>query len=371
MTNNHPPPAIRVDHISKTYLGLDIDHKVSGVALWLSNITRLTGNRAEPTRALHDITFDVARGEILGIYGANGAGKTTLIKILSGLLVASEGRVEVDGRTDPQAIKDAISYVSTNGWMGLEWQLTARENLLLYGYLFGLGGKMLDVRITDALARLDLAADADKRISELSAGMRQKLTLARGLILRRPILYLDEPTVSLDVQTKRQVREVARDVARQEGVTVLITSHNPEDLSICDRILFLHRGERVGLGTPESLARPLAGIQALHLELAQGAAPRDAAPGAPRPGAAIDLDVLRTQMLALPGVRDAHLEIANGRRDNRVMRLVLKKSADLTSRIVDACIAANAPIVGMRTTPVTLNEVYEHHVRRHAHVSAQ
>ena len=239
---------IRVCGLGKTYRAIDVDRKDSGIALWLQNLSRLTSNAATATVALSDISFQVEAGEVLGIFGANGAGKTTLIKILSGLLRPDSGTVSIQGESAPDRLKGLVSYVSTNGWMGLEWQLTAYENLLLYGNLFGLGGAELRRRCDVALEMVEMTPNRHKKISELSAGMRQKITLARGLVLERPVLYLDEPTVSLDVQSSAHVRELVSDSSAAQGLTVLIASHNPVDLSICDRILLLHQGRLIAAG---------------------------------------------------------------------------------------------------------------------------
>ena len=131
---------IKLQNVSKQYSGITKeDH--SGIYLWVKNIISLTSNKARSHLALNDVSLTVDKGEVFGIYGANGAGKTTLIKILSGLLYPTSGKVEIDGKTENRHIKNTVSYISTNGWMGLEWQLTARENLILYGTMFGLHGK--------------------------------------------------------------------------------------------------------------------------------------------------------------------------------------------------------------------------------------
>ena len=121
---------IALNHVSKQYIGIS-GGKDKGIALWVKNLARLTSNRAAPILAVNDVSFTVDRGEVFGVYGANGAGKTTLIKLLSGLLAPTSGAVEVNGAAGYRRVKNMVSYISTNGWMGLEWQLTARENLLL------------------------------------------------------------------------------------------------------------------------------------------------------------------------------------------------------------------------------------------------
>lgn len=229
---------IVVAEVSKRYRGISYNGD-GGIYLWIKNIVNLTSNRASSILAINNLSFSVDQGEIFGIYGSNGAGKTTLIKLLSGLLLPSTGSVSIHGCTELKDIKNMVSYISTNGWMGLEWQLTAKENMILYANIFGISGKSLDLRCDEVLASLGMTEARDKLISQLSAGMRQKITIARGLIINRPIIFYDEPSVSLDVQSARELRALIQADAAHNHRTTIIASHNEEDLSICDKIKIL------------------------------------------------------------------------------------------------------------------------------------
>jgi ABC-2 type transport system ATP-binding protein len=344
---------ITVSNVSKTYQGYDIDHKESGFVLWAKNAFKLTANRATSVQALRDVSFQVARGEIFGIYGANGAGKTTLIKILSGLLLPDEGRVQVNGHAatshgGSDRIKEQISYVSTNGWMGLEWQLTAYENLLIYGTLFSLPRATLRARCDAALRRFGMYEARSKQISELSAGMRQKVTLARGFLLDRPILYLDEPTVSLDVPSAIALREMLA-APTDGGPTILITSHNPVDLEICDRCLLLSQGRVLAVGTMDELRAPLRGIQALHVTCANHRSGQER-------------ESLRRELLALDGVHSVWSDAVEGGTGQELTgqyRILIHQDRHPTGEIVDRFIAHELPIIAMRTQDVTLQEIYQ------------
>ena len=343
---------IDVSHVSKTYRGLSIDRKESGIGLWIKSAFRLTANRARTIRALDDVSFQIEPGEIFGIYGANGAGKTTLIKILSGLLLPESGSERVNGRTDIDEIKDQISYISTNGWMGLEWQLTVHENLKLYGHIFGIPTSELRIRCQGVLDRFGMAVEKDKHISELSAGMRQKVTLMRGFLPDRPILYLDEPTVSLDVQSSAALRQILVDAARRDGKTVIVTSHNPAVLSICRRIMLLHAGRVVALGSEAELASPLRGIKALHLTCANHqsiALPDDLVGG----------------LLRLGMVRDVQASVGNGKENTWHVDLLVDRDDHAASEVIDWFIAREIPIVRMRSTTLTLQELYAYYVDRY------
>jgi ABC-2 type transport system ATP-binding protein len=340
-------PAIQVAEVSKRYQAFDIDRKDSGLGLWFKNSLKLTGNRASATQALNAVSFQVEQGELFGIFGANGAGKTTLIKILSGLLRAEQGSVCVQGQNDVNRIKSLVSYVSTNGWMGLEWQLTAYENLLLYGNLFAVSGRVLRRRCDTILEQLGLAEVQHKFISELSAGMRQKITLARGLILDRPILYLDEPSVSLDVQSATLVRRMAVNLAAEEGKTILITSHNPVDLAICNRIMLLHQGRVLRVDTLDNLLAPLQEVATLHIAFISQSesGPNEASQAA---------------LAQLPSVRSITIEPPCGQRKRWLARLTINQTDQPINEIVDWFIAQNLPIMNLKLAPITLQEIYEY-----------
>ncbi len=350
----HPPidsPAIQVVSISKRYQAFDIDRKDAGVGLWLKNSLRLTSNRANATQALRGISFQVGQGELFGIFGANGAGKTTLIKILSGLLRAEQGSVRVQGQDDANRIKSLVSYVSTNGWMGLEWQLTADENLWLYGNLFGVDGRVLRHRCDTALEQLGLTEVRNKHISELSAGMRQKVTLARGLILDRPILYLDEPTVSLDVQSSAHVRSIAAGLAAEEGKTILVTSHNPADLAICHRLMLLYQGRVLKVDTLDNLLAPLQGVVTLHIAFIS---PVETGPSA----------VSQAALARLPSVQGVTIEPPNGQAGRWLARLTIRQTDEPINAIVDWFIAHNLPVMNLTIEPITLQEIYEYYIHQ-------
>jgi ABC-2 type transport system ATP-binding protein len=253
---------IRVESVRKIYEGYPAaGNEAGGIFLWLGQARRALRLTSEPPRrvvALDGIDLNVAPGEIVGLMGPNGAGKTTLIKILCGLVTPTEGIARVNGfdvATQQEAVKRSISYVSTTGWMGLEWALTVSENLLLYARLFGLHGTTASQRVTDALTAVGLAEHASKHVYQLSSGMRQRAVIARGLLVRTPVLFLDEPTVGLDPVTARDLRRLIReDLNGRYGQTVIITSHfAPELEALCGRVGILAAGKLLAIGPPATL----------------------------------------------------------------------------------------------------------------------
>jgi ABC-2 type transport system ATP-binding protein len=245
----------------------------SGVGLWIRSARRkLTTARVREVVALDRVDLQIDRGDVFGLLGHNGAGKTTLVKILAGLIAPSDGDARVDGisvREKPQLVKRAVSYVSTTGWMGLEWQLSVRENLLLYARLFGLERSEASRRADEALADVGLAKQSDQGVHQISHGMRQRLVLARGLLVRTPLVYLDEPTVGLDPVTASDIRRLIKvTINGKRRQTILLTGHYlPEMDELCDRLAVLHHGRILAVGTPAELKATVADRRVVTLRL--------------------------------------------------------------------------------------------------------
>src|SRR5205085_2152567 len=196
--------------------------------------------------ALNDVNLEVQPGELFGLLGSNGAGKTTLIKILTTLLAPSTGSAWVDGldvTRQTQAVRERINMVcggETSGY-GI---LTVRENLWLFSQLYGVARKEASYRIDRLLAAVGLAEWADTRISHLSTGLRQKMNFCRGFVTNPRILFLDEPTLGLDVTAARTVRKFVRNwMDERPGRTMVLTTHYlAEAEELCDRVAIVHRG---------------------------------------------------------------------------------------------------------------------------------
>lgn len=196
-----------------------------------------------PLQALRDVSFEAAPGEVVGLLGANGAGKTTLIKIIATLLLPTSGTVRIGGHdvvSRPAAARARLSVVF-GGDRGLYDRLSALDNLRFFGSLHGIGGD-LAARAREALAQVGLADRAHDRVERFSRGMRQRLHLAGGLLVRSPLLLLDEPTIGLDTVEAERIRETVRMLAG-DGTTVVLTSHYSRDIeTLASRIVLLQRG---------------------------------------------------------------------------------------------------------------------------------
>ena len=294
---------IHLEHITKTYEGVEQSLRGTklewqGPALWLRNLrraARLTSSAAPPVQALRDVSLTVRPGEVFGLVGPNGSGKTTLIKILGGLIQPTSGHGTVAGVSleQPQEIRTRVSYVSTTGWMGLEWPLTAEENVRFFATLCGMPAALARVRTEEALRDVDLWDDRGKYPSQLSNGMRQRVILARALLFRTPLVLLDEPTVGLDPITARAMLDLIRGPLRARGQTILLTDHQSVEMeAIADRIAVLGDGAIAMLGTPAELRARLGHLTVIEIhteemDLPTGHAPSSvvAATHTERPGA--------------------------------------------------------------------------------------
>ncbi|MBK7671754.1 MAG: ABC transporter ATP-binding protein [bacterium] len=219
-------------------------------------------------RAVDGVSFSVARGELFGLLGPNGAGKTTTIGVLSTLLRADGGQVRIGGHdvaTSPAQVRRLIGVVPQE--IALYTDLTARDNLMFWGRLHGLGGAALSRRVEELLVMADLADQAKRRVDAYSGGMMRRLNLVAGLIHEPEVLFLDEPTVGIDAQARSRILELIAGLGRQ-GLTVIYTTHYLEEAEqLCDRIGVIDRGKLVALGDKESLIGQVGDVDLIRLSL--------------------------------------------------------------------------------------------------------
>jgi ABC-type multidrug transport system ATPase subunit/ABC-type multidrug transport system permease subunit len=206
--------------------------------------------------AVNAVDLQVQQGELFGLVGPNGAGKTTLIKMLSTLILPTSGDALVDGHPlgDEMKIKQSVGLV-TSDERSFFWRLTGRQNLAFFAVLQGLSGDEARERIDSVLAFAGLSQRADSPFQNYSTGMRQRLSIARSLLVEPQILFLDEPTKGLDPEAKRQLHELVREqLTRQRGLTVFMTSHNLNEVELlCDRIAIIRQGKIMACGAMAEL----------------------------------------------------------------------------------------------------------------------
>jgi ABC-2 type transport system ATP-binding protein len=223
--------------------------------------------------AVDRITFEVRAGEVFGFLGANGAGKTTAIRMLTGLLLPSGGQATVAGHDvyrESEAIKRDIGYMSQR--FSLYDDLSARENIQLYGGIYDIERVELRERSRQMLDQLGLSRVENDRVGSLPLGWKQKLAFSVALLHRPRIVFLDEPTSGVDPITRRQFWELIYD-ASHGGTTVLVTTHYMDEAEYCDRISIMVAGRIDAIGTPAELKRDagVASIDELFVRLARPA----------------------------------------------------------------------------------------------------
>jgi ABC-2 type transport system ATP-binding protein len=212
-------------------------------------------------KAVDGISFNVKEGEILGFLGPNGAGKTTTLNMLSTLLRPTSGTATVNGHdilTEPDAVRRSIGYVFQDTTLDIE--LTGRENLDFHGRLYGLEKNMRQQRLKEVLELVQLTDRADNFVKTYSGGMKRRLEIARGLLHHPKVLFLDEPTLGLDPQTRRSIWEHIQRLNQEKNVTIILTTHYTEEADyLCKRILIIDFGKVVVLDTPDNLKARLEG----------------------------------------------------------------------------------------------------------------
>jgi ABC-2 type transport system ATP-binding protein len=217
--------------------------------------------RSRPFNAVDGVDLCVGKGEVFGLLGKNGAGKTTLIKIMAGLLRADGGTGRVLGYDiyeEHRDIRASVSLVAPTADVGTDNNLTVRQNLEFWAVVYDLDKRLRDRRIDELLDFLDLTPYAGAWPMSISSGQRQRLAIARSLLVKNPLLFLDEPTVKLDAQGAHAVREFIRRINREYGITVILTTHFIfEAEELCDRVAIMDEGKIVSCDSVDRLRKHL------------------------------------------------------------------------------------------------------------------
>ena len=248
--------------------------------------------------AVKDISFHITRGEIFSLLGPNGAGKTTTISMLSCLLAPTRGDALIDGHSvtqEPQAVKNVIGVVPQE--IALYDTITARENLVFWGKMYGLRGEHLQTRIEAVLAIAGLSDRADEKVETYSGGMKRRINIAVGLLHDPKLLYMDEPTVGIDPQSRRRILDTVKEL-NEQGLTVIYTTHYMEEAEeLSDRIGIIDHGKLIAIGTQDELTQMVGQYDMISLSVGMVA----------KNGASF-LETI-TQM---PGVHQANMNEAGG-----------------------------------------------------------
>ncbi len=210
--------------------------------------------------AVRGIDLEVMQGEIFGFLGPNGAGKSTTISMLCTLLSPTAGSASVAGidvMHDPARVRQRIGLVFQDP--SLDDQLTGRENLEFHAFIYSIPGEVRRERIDKMLELLQLSDRAASQVRTYSGGMKRRLEIARGMLHEPQILFLDEPTLGLDPQTRQNIWTHLRDLRARTGVTIFMTTHYMDEAEYCDRIAIIDKGQIVALGTPDQLKAMVGG----------------------------------------------------------------------------------------------------------------
>jgi ABC-2 type transport system ATP-binding protein len=219
--------------------------------------------------AVNGVDLQIERGEIFGLLGPNGAGKSTTIRMLCTLLEPTSGTAEVNGFDIVKQANDVRRSLGTvlAGERSIYWKLTGRENLQYFAALYHIPPAAAKRRVEELIDRMEIRDRANELVEKYSTGMRQRIAIAKALLARPPILLLDEPTLGLDPQAARRVRELIAELKR-EGHTILLTTHYMEEADqLSDRIGIIDTGKVIALDTPEALKRRIDQQEVIRLEL--------------------------------------------------------------------------------------------------------
>jgi ABC-2 type transport system ATP-binding protein len=302
-------------------------------AIEVLGLTKLYGSRL----AVDHISFEVKPGEIFGLLGPNGAGKTTTIRMLSCLLKPTDGKAYIMGhdiRKEPRKIKGLIGVVPETS--NLYDELTVWENLMFMAQLYGVPRSLRKPRVQNLLESFKLQDRSDTPFSELSRGLKRRLTIAAAFVHEPRIVFMDEPTAGLDVQSARSIRGLIQDL-KTKGITVLLTTHYIEEADqLCDRIAIINHGRIVALDAPQRLKALSGGAQAIEVSFDFGS------PRVPEV----------EEFLSMKGIQSAI------RMADRIRLLVATDASEVIGQLIEYSRMRHARIVSLRTLEPSLEDAF-------------
>ncbi len=328
-------------------LGLGVIAIMDQSAIRTEQLTRVFKTRSfrsdknkQMVQALAGVDLVVERGELFGLLGPNGAGKTTLIKILTTLLAPSSGRAWVQGLDvvrDYRRVRPLINMIAGGEFAGYGL-LTVKENIWMFTQFYGLDSKTTQHRIDELLNIVGLADQRNVKISNLSTGMRQKMNLARGFVTDPEVIFLDEPTLGLDVGAARDVRRYIKEWSERPGKTTLLTTHYMVEADeLCDRVAIIDKGRVLACDTPAALKRQLQ-REAIFEVRVGGSEPESPA----------------AQIRQLPGVKEVSSYAHDGYAD---MTLLLHDESAI-GLVVSTITRDGSSILNLRKREPTLEDVF-------------
>jgi len=303
--------------------------------------------------AVNDVSFMIEEGEVFGLLGPNGAGKSTTIAMLSGLFPPTEGTAQIGGLDvvkDLNRVKQIIGVVPQE--LALYPTLTGRENVTFFGELYGLHGQELRQRADEVLGYVGMVERAKDPVKAYSGGMKRRINLAAGLVNRPRILFLDEPTVGVDPQSRNHIFESVERLNREGGMAILYTTHYMEEAErLCARVGIIDRGKLIALDTPRRLIDRLGGGIIQIGTVAQDEALRGAVAELPAVAAA-------TWSLATPAPGAGEAPAAPASRP--VLKVEAREGSDALVQVINLFTARGAPILSLEVLEPNLETVFLH-----------
>ena len=297
--------------------------------------------------AIEDVSLDIKEGEFFGLLGPNGAGKTTLIKLLCCLVLPNSGTAQVFGHDvlkDERAVKKLVGLVSAEE-RSFFWRITARENLLFFASLYHLSGRQSKERINEVLNLIGLDGEGDIRFQNYSTGMRQKLAIARGLLSEPRILFVDEPTRSLDPVSAQAVRRFLKEKVAGEGKTVVLATHNLNEAEqLCDRLAIMHHGKIVALGSIRELRAFFQTYDGCELKVRHCS------------------EAILSQLRLIDGVQDCH--ITNQYDGISNLELKISNRSTVLPRVLQIMVHSDVEICDCQIKDLPLDEIFVHALQR-------
>jgi len=309
----------------------------------LGRVYKIRGGKkteAKELVALQGVNLEVQRGELFGLLGPNGAGKTTLIKILTTLLAPTQGRAVVAGfdvARQPDKVRPKINMVS-GGEVSGYGLLTVRENLWMFSQFYGLPSATANRRIKELLEIVGMADRMNTKSTDLSTGLRQKMNIVRGFLTDPDVLFLDEPTLGLDVSASRDVRRFVRSwVDLNPGRTLLLTTHYMVEADeLCDRVAIINKGRVLACDTPTNLKHRLQSEAIFRIE------------ASPLNGTGIET------FEALPGVR----KVTNSPQDGYSILEFILEEEPVLGTVINTMTAGGIRILNLQKREPTLEDVF-------------
>jgi len=295
------------------------------------------------TTAVKNVNLDIREGEFFGLLGPNGAGKTTLFKLLCSLVLPTSGTAKVLGHDvlkEEQTVKNSVGMVSSEE-RSFYWRLTGRENLEFFASLYHLTRRQTEQRIGQLLKLVELDKEADIRFQNYSSGMRQKLAIARGLLSEPKVLFIDEPTRSLDPVSAQAVRSFLKEKVSGEKMTAVLATHNlSEAEQLCDRLAILNHGQVIALGTVKELRALFQTHEECRLELKHFP------------------EAILSRMESIEGVLSCHL--IRGSDESVILEIVMTNRSQVLPRLLQILINNGVDVLNCQLKGLPLEEIFSY-----------